>query len=118
MLQSIPSVLLLFLTRNIPVFSIIFLIFLVITIVNTISWIKKENIEISQKEIKYEGPDLEFRAEWGNIEKIALGWYFPVKTEGLFIDNSSIRTTKIAIISVKRFPFWVHSRKSFIPLSC
>ncbi|RPI67882.1 MAG: hypothetical protein EHM38_09190 [Geobacteraceae bacterium] len=103
---------------KIPVFNLFPLILLSFTIISAIYWIRKENIAISEEGMEYEGPDVAFRTKWESIEKISSGWYFPIKTEGLIVDKSSIRVTKMAIGTVKRFPLWISSQKVFIPLSC
>jgi hypothetical protein len=115
---SVLIALLLYPLRNLPIFNLFFLILLGFTIISAIYWIRKENIDISEEGIEYEGPDVAFRTKWENIEKISSGWYFPIKTEGMVVDKSQIRATKMAIGTIKRFPLWVFSQDAFIPLSC
>jgi hypothetical protein len=115
---SMLTALLLYSMWKLPVLNLFLLVLLGFTIISAVYWIRKENIVISSEGIEYDGPDVAFGTKWKNIEKISSGWYFPIKPEGLIVDKSSIRTTKMAIGTVKRFPLWIFSRKVFIPLSC
>lgn len=109
---------LLFILWDLPIFNLIILILLSVTIVSSIYWIRRENIVISEEGIDYEGPDLAFTAKWKNAEKITSGWYFPIKIEGIIIDKSSVQVRKMAFGMIKRFPLWGTSQKVFIPLAC
>jgi hypothetical protein len=108
----------LYLMRNVPIFNIFLFALLAFMIFSATYWTMNENITISEEEIEYQGPDIAFRTKWENIEKISSGWYFPIRIEGMIVDKSSIKVTKMAISIVKRFPLWGFSQKVFIPLSC
>jgi len=118
LILSMLIALFLYSTWNLPILNLFLLVLLGFTIVSSIYWIRKENIAISREGIEYEGPDVAFGIKWENIEKVSTGWYFPVKPEGLVVDKSSIRVTKMTIGTVKRFPLWASSQEVFIPLSC
>ena len=104
--------------RKIPIFNLILLTSLGLIILSTIYWMIKENISVSEYGLEYEGPDFAFGTKWENIESISAGWYFPVKIEGVTVDKSLIRVTKMAFGVTKRFPVWGFSQKVFVPLSC
>ena len=108
----------LFIFRDIPLFNLFFVALLIFTIISAIYWIGRENITISDKGIEYEGPDVAFVTNWDSVEIITSGWYLPARVEGIVVDKSLIRVIKMALGTIKRFPFWGVSQRVFIPLSC
>jgi len=97
---------------------IIFSIFVVGTILESIHRIYSEYITVSQDGIMYHSMYSTIKANWTNVETVKIGRWWLFKLQGLILDNPEVKMRSFVSSVSLRISRSFISSKRFIPLSC
>lgn len=89
---SLPAVLLVYLVRNLPAFSFLFVIILSFNVVKAIHWLRNESILVSEEGIVYRTSGITIGTSWESIEEIrkVFIFVFATRQECLIVDQSKV----------------------------